>query len=351
MSNTSTYNSVDFRVLIPEVIHLESEHFERARKICLQTDNENQQWENHLDSLALVAFKDWLKEKLNQHKPRLDIRITENGYYLSVGEFKYFLISVEHVLDEIVNISRNFIDISAMAADFYVLTEVLEEEEEVIIKGFLNHENLTNYCFQIKSQLPYDNNYQIPLSIFDSEPNHLLLCHQFAEIVELSPATNTAQIVEQKTLMGGLEKKVPKLSKWFKNIFDEGWLAIDKLTKVEANLAFNTRKVIPGIRRGKLIDLEIQLGKNTVALLVNIVEVTNSKFSILVQLHPTGENKHLPPNLQLRMYSKAGKMLQQVQARVQDNYIQLKPFKGDTGKCFSIEVALDNASIKEDFEI
>ena len=352
MSNISTYDSVDFRFLIPEVIYLESEHFDRAEEICLQSNHEDKQWVNHLNSLALVAFKDWLEEKLSTYNLSLEIKAIEDGYYLSVGKINYFLITVEHLLDEIVNVSKNLINTSTIKADFYVLIEVLEEEEEVVIKGFLNYDNLHYHCTEVISELSNNDFYQIPLSIFDSEPNHLLLCHQFAEVVELSAVQTTIETKKKKTFISEIDKNIPKLSEWFKNIFDEGWLTIDKLTKVETNLAFNSsRKSIEGVRRGKLIDLEIQLGKNTVALLVNIVEVDNSKFSILVQLHPTAKNKRLPHNLQLRMFSKGGKVLQEVQARIQDNYIQLKPFKGEAGKRFSIEVALGDVSVKENFEI
>ena len=364
MSNISTYDSVDFRFLIPEVVYLESEHFDRAEEICLQSNHEDKQWVNHLNSLALVAFKDWIEEKLSTYNLSLEVKAIEDGYYLSVGKINYFLITVEHLLDEIVNVSKNIIHTSTIKADFYVLIEVLEEEEEVIIKGFLNHDNLHYHCTEVRSELSNNDCYHIPLSIFDSEPNHLLLCHQFAEVVELSTTElsavkTTIETKEKKTFISEIDKNIPKLSEWFKNIFDEGWLTIDKLTKVETNLAFNhIRKSIQGVRRGKLIDLEIQLGKNTVALLVNIVEVNesivkvnDSKFSILVQLHPTGKNKRLPHNLQLRMFSKGGKILQEVQARIQDNYIQLKPFKGEAGKRFSIEVALGDVSVKENFEI
>ena len=351
MLNVSTYDCIDFRTLIPEVIHLETEHFEQAKKICLQTSDETKQWESYLNSLALVAFKDWLAEKLFQYNVDLNTEIIDHNYCLFAGKFKYCLIAIEHVLDEVVSISRKAIDIATMLADFYVLIEVLEEEEEVIIKGFLNYQDLTNYCFQFNSQLFQDDYYQIPLLAFDSEPNHLILYHQFADVAELSAAANPGTISIQKTLIDGLEEKVPKLSKWLNNVFDEGWLTIERLTKVERNLAFNTRKIPEGVRRCKLIDLEIQLGTYSVALLVNIIEVNDKKFSILIQLHPAGQNKYLPHNLQLRMFSKAGKMLQEVQSRVQDNYIQLKSFKGEAGKRFSIEVSLNNVSFKEHFEI
>ena len=352
MANFSIYDSANFRVLIPEVIHLESEHFELAKQICLQATNEEQEWNNYLTSLALVAFKDWLNEKIPQRHLDLDIdiRVFDNRYYLSLADIKYCLIAIEDVLDEVVDISKNIIEKSTMLVDFYVLLEVLDEEEEVIIKGFLSHEDLTNYCCEVTEGLFYDDCYQIPLSLFDLEPNHLLLSHQLADLAKLSPTVNLVH-TEEEIFVDGLERRIPKLSQWFKNIFDEGWLTIDKLTKTEATLALTTRKTVEGVRRGKLIDLEIQLGKNTVALLVNIVKVNGKKYSVLVQLHPTGKRKVLPHRIRLIMFSKAGKIIQEVESRIQDNYIQLKPFRGEAGKRFSVEVAFEDVSVRESFEI
>jgi hypothetical protein len=69
----------------------------------------------------------------------------------------------------------------------------------------------------------------------------------------------------------------------------------------------------------------MQLGDRTVALIVNVMSETEIKLRIFAQLYPTGKQKYLSPNLKLSLLSKAGKILQEVQARNQDNYIQLKP--------------------------
>ena len=61
--------------------------------------------------------------------------------------------------------------------------------------------------------------------------------------------------------------------------------------------------------------------------------------------------KFLPHNIKLQLISKAGKVLQEVTSRIQDNYMQLKPFKGEIGKRFSIQIASDDVIFKENFEL
>ena len=95
----------------------------------------------------------------------------------------------------------------------------------------------------------------------------------------------------------------------------------------------------------------MQLGNLNVALLVNITEETEDKLGILIQLHPTGGERYLLPELKLTLLSKAGETLQEVTSRGQDNYIQMKPFKGKTGKRFCVKVSWEDFSISENFEL
>jgi Protein of unknown function (DUF1822) len=168
---------------------------------------------------------------------------------------------------------------------------------------------------------------------------------------------NSIKISEDSANPVSMELKNPvketktKLGKWLQDIFEESWYAIDVLVSPEANLGFSTRNVIMPTRRGKLINLGMQLGNKNVALLVNITEEPEDKIGVLIQLHPTCGDKYLPSNITLKLLSKTGKTLQEVQARYQDNYIQLKPFKGESEKCFSIEVSILDMKICEHFEL
>jgi Protein of unknown function (DUF1822) len=330
----SPMNLTDFRLLSPEVIELEPEHFEQAREFSDKVTDEANQWQTYLNALAQVSFEEWLKSRIPD----------------GLGKFKFCAIATEHLLDEVVNIPQNIIQDLEKIAHFYVVIEVLEEAEQVIIRGFLSYEQLVNYLNQFNLQLCQDGCYHIPLDVFDPEPNHLLSYCRF-----LSPSVFNLPVAASSTktsenLLESVKETRTRLSQWLENIFDDTWQAIDALISPEAGLAWSTRNAELGTKRCKLIDLGIQLDSQTIALLVNVIEEPDEKLSILLQLHPTGGQKYLPPDLKLTLLSKAGKFLQEVTSRSQDNYIQLKSFKGEHGKRFSVEVSLNDAKVKEDFE-
>lgn len=150
--------------------------------------------------------------------------------------------------------------------------------------------------------------------------------------------------------------KMPvNLSKWLENTFEAGWQSMEALLGTQQeNLAFSLRSTSPlseaSVKRAKLIDLGLRLGSQSVALLVAITPEVEQKVGILVQVHPTGGETYLPPNLRLVLLSESG-VIQEVQSRTQDNYIQLKRFRGLPGECFNIQVAFGDASVTETFVI
>lgn len=348
MHNTLV-NSNDLRLSLPEVIWLESEHFARASKISNQVIDEAHQWQTYLNALGLLGFEQWLKERIQKQPVTRDTNTIQAVGNLNVGDFKLSVIATEHLLDEVVNIPQDAIDKSEMAAHFYVVLEVLEEEEQVIIRGFMRYDQLINYRNSFNLQIR-DGCYKLPLEEFDTEPNHLLYYSRYLE-----PTAIPLPIVSNKRVEENLQRYLKQtrtvLSHWLQDICDESWLSFDTLISPEANLAFSTRRIMAGTNRGKIIDLGMQLGNQTLALLVNITPDAEDKLGILVQLHPTNGERYLPHNVKLTLLSKAGKTLQEVSSRREDNYIQLKPFKGEAGKQFSIEVSLLDISVREDFEL
>lgn len=141
------------------------------------------------------------------------------------------------------------------------------------------------------------------------------------------------------------------LSQWFQNIFEAGWQSLEALLGTN-NLALSLRsdsQFSVGVKGAKLIDLGLRLGSQSVALLVAITPEANQKVGILVQVHPVGGG-YLPPNLRLSLLSESA-VLQEVQSRTQDNYIQLKRFRGNPGECFNIQVAFGEVTVTETFVI
>lgn len=346
---SSSVNLTDARLLLPEVIWLEPEYFELAKEMSDRVKSESRQWQTYLSALAVQSFEQWLSDRLpNQTVARAEIGTVS---YLKIGEFKLCIIAVEHCLDEVVSVPQEAITSGTQASDFYAVLEVLEEEEQVIIRGFLHCDQINYYWSSIDLPALEDGCYQLPLSLFDAEPHHLLLyCRYLAPVAVNLPVVLAAAKVEAD-VSGYLNETRTKLTQWLQGIFDETWFSINALSNPELNLSLNTRSVDLGQTKGKLIDLQIQMGRQSLALLVSIAREEQAQLGVSIQLHPTRGNKYLPPNIKLILLSKAGKILQEVTSRSHDNYIQLKSFKGEAGKYFSIEVSLDDVSIREDFEL
>ncbi|GFE71065.1 DUF1822 family protein [Chroococcus sp. FPU101] len=345
MINSLT-NSTNFRLLMPEVIWLEPKHIERATAIRERTNNESQQWQVYLNTLALLGLEEWLRERMHDSNIIRESNINQSGSYLKIGDFKICVIATENLLDEIVNLPQDVLEQSELVAHFYAILEVLEEEEQVIIRGFQRYDLLNNYRLQVNLSVQADGCYPFPLSVFDAEPNHLLgyCCH-------LEPSAITLPV--QEKALDVFQEMRTKLSRWLQGIVDEGWQTLDVLINSEANLALATRSMFlgTGTKAGKLINLGMQLGSQTVAMLITVTQETEEKIGINIQLYPTEGESYLPPDLTLTLLSKAGKILQEVRSRPLDSYIQLKSFKGEPGKRFSIEISLGDASVKEEFEL
>ncbi|HAX76945.1 MAG TPA: hypothetical protein DCY88_14180 [Cyanobacteria bacterium UBA11372] len=168
-------------------------------------------------------------------------------------------------------------------------------------------------------------------------------------------------IGELRSLPNLLEAVTPvrqpiQLSKWFDNIFEAGWQSLEALLSTnQANLAFRSstnlasfRSDMETVKGAKLIEFPVLLPSQSVALLMAITPIAEQKAIVLVQVHPVG-TKTLPANLKLSLLA-SGKTVAEVESQGQYNYIQLKPFRGDSGESFDIQVSLGEASVTETFE-
>jgi hypothetical protein len=85
---------------------------------------------------------------------------------------------------------------------------------------------------------------------------------------------------------------------------------------------------------------------------MTVTPESEGKIGIGAQVLPAGGDPFLPPQVKLTLLANASdKILQEVESREQDNYIQLKPFKGKPGIRFTIEVSLNDIHVREIFEL
>ncbi|MDM9385501.1 DUF1822 family protein [Chlorogloeopsis sp. ULAP01] len=162
-----------------------------------------------------------------------------------------------------------------------------------------------------------------------------------------------------------LKSTVPEsvsLSQWFAGIFETGWQTLESLwnqPEFAPDFVFRSKNLmekIPStqpeqfIRRGKLIDLGIQIASQFVILIVEISPYVDQQVSVRLQLHPTGSQNYLPQDVKLTVLDHSGAVFLEAQARSADNYIQLQ-FRGEPTEQFSVQVALNDAQVTERFVI
>lgn len=177
-------NKLEFEALPIEAIALEHTHIERAIQISSLIPNETRQWQSYLNALALFGFQQWLggraanlvvdSENCTALQPQYG-NFIETICNVKIGDFKLCLIATGSLTDEEVTIARAAIELPEFMAHFYVLIEVQEESEQVIIQGFLRRDRLLQQSASVRFQPDPDWNYNLPLAWFESDPDRLLL--------------------------------------------------------------------------------------------------------------------------------------------------------------------------------
>ncbi|MCA1992425.1 MAG: DUF1822 family protein [Coleofasciculus sp. S288] len=230
-------DSTELRLLQPEMSWLEPEYFDQAAEISDRVRGETQQWQTYLNVLGWLSFEQWFNERtdtaINQDHCSISqpkyANVVEAVCNLQVGEFKLCLIATESLIDETVSVPRSAIDLPEFAAHFYVLIEVQDEQEQVIIRGVLRYDELINYRESVNLQMEPDWSYQLPLSLFDAEPNHLLLYSRFLEASAIplpvaNPQSATLSRDEFEALLSGLQSPVQRL--WESLSWEQGKIVL-----------------------------------------------------------------------------------------------------------------------------
>ncbi|MEH2184294.1 DUF1822 family protein [Nostoc sp.] len=399
----------DLTLIYPEHICLDISTQERdaAWEQTMQErySNTAARWNAYLNHLCLNTFLTWLQADTDsQAIPKLCFQKGElpsiwevvNGCALTLGKTRLVLIpSDKSYLGEF-RIPQEWIDIPSWAAHYYVAVQLNLDECWLRVWGYANYQQIRKqatydimdrtYCLNTEDLIADLNVMWIaqelfPLNIPEVKLLPILSKVQAQQLLEKlnkwtfsSPRLNVSfdmwgtllamdefrqqlyqrRVEKQKNNQVEASYAVNNLSLWFQNIFSVGWQNLDTLlTAQQKTLAVQFRSdfgLNEGyVKRAKLIDLGMQLGGSAVVLLIGLKTEIDNKIGLRVQLHPANAETYLIPNLRLILLSQTGTILQEVTSRSHDHYIQLKKFKSSPGIRFSIQVALDDVSIKEDF--
>jgi hypothetical protein len=167
------------------------------------------------------------------------------------------------------------------------------------------------------------------------------------------------QLNPLEDLVGYLDRVRPfiYLSQWFEGVFESGWQTLETfLNQQPEYVAVGIRTDDrtgdrPTIKATKLIDLGMQLGENSIVLLIATSADEENNFSIKVQVQTSPGERYLPPDLKLSLLSETGEVIREVSSRSLDNVIQLPLFKCRSGESFGLQLTLDRFCWVENFRV
>ncbi|MBF2029825.1 MAG: DUF1822 family protein [Oscillatoriales cyanobacterium C42_A2020_001] len=383
----------DFRLDIPPEIHQAS--WEDVQSVSYPSAK----WSRYLNDICSKTVLPWLQEEQTPTatlSPYASPALWElvSGTVIHLGSKRLVLIPDKTLDVSELRVPQEWVDIPAWAGDYFLAVQIDPDDLWLRVWGYTTHE-------QIKQLGHYDDrdrSYGIEAEHLVQDLSVLWVVQQLypneptqAEVLAL-PALSATQAEElllqlsQPTILqprleapfeqwGALLNNdnlrqrllelrqnlstaqtcptplITSLGQWLHNQFDAGWEALESLLGVEPDLAFNVRQTTdlnePAVRRAKLL----RFPDHPVLLLVAIEPEADGRFSVRVQVRPTERSQCLPQNLSLTLLVPSGERIQSVQAREQDNLIQLKRFKCPSGARFSLEVLFAETLYMEEFVV
>jgi len=228
-----TYATDELNLLFSELetpdidaIALTSSSLQTAANLSEQVTERSQQWQAYLNALALFGFEAWLQERAPDVRlerdnasvfvPTQAVAIAATSG-ITVNQFRVCLIPIDSEPSNLVSLDRIIVETAAYLPHFYVLVEINEEQEQVIIKGWLRADLLL--ARQSELRLGTDWKYDVPIAWFDNDSDNLLLYWRCASPLEIAlpslaietnrdrlawlqllaqPAINTAQWLQEE---------------------------------------------------------------------------------------------------------------------------------------------------------
>jgi hypothetical protein len=177
-------NLTELEFLPNEGVELSQPKINQAIQVSQSIPNPRRRWQTYLHALALFGFEEWLVG----WAPSLDINDThcsilqpqyanwvEAACNLHVGSFNLCLLTTGSLMDSVISLPRAAIDLPSFIPHLYVLVEVLEEEMQVQIYGYLRYDQLMQQQQSNPLKLLSNWTYGLPLDWFTLDSDALLL--------------------------------------------------------------------------------------------------------------------------------------------------------------------------------
>jgi len=137
---------------------------------------------------------------------------------------------------------------------------------------------------------------------------------------------------------------VEYLRQWLEGVFRQDWQEEEKVPAISRSRRGDRAEQVS---RAKLIEL----GEHIVALLVSVISEVEDEFDIQLRLYPAGTANSLPTGVKLIAVDAEGEVIEEVEARSNDTWIQLGLSGGEIGDRFDIIVAIGDIIVTENMGI
>jgi hypothetical protein len=362
-------------------------------------------WNAYLNQVCLDTVLAWVRaEHAANAAAQTEAAIWEfvNGSAISLGaergagrgatrsDKRLAIIPTEAMDDAELAVPQEWVDIPNWAADYYLAVEVqLESDPYIRIWGYASHQQLKagqydpedrSYVLEA-AQLTQDwNALWVTLELCPDAPTRATLAPlpelplaQIENLIQrlgraafprlaipfelwgavLQVPAHCQQLYQTRIQDAALNPVNPvHLGQWFQQQVTTGWQQLEALLS-PAQLALNLRSgQTPDANSETAQAKRLELAGQTVALVVQLNREADGRFAVLIQLHPTGEQLTLVPNLQLKLLAEtetSQSVLQSVQSGEQDSYIQLRRFRCPEGTEFQVELEQSGEQVVERF--
>jgi hypothetical protein len=389
MLNLERIKQIDRQTIWLEVTDADLQTAEPSRQDYANLTGANNARSNQL---CLTKVDEWLTGLEIDYTPSFtelemhSLWDVVNGCAIDIDKTRLILIPTNTLDRDEIRVPQEWVDLPNLHGDYYLAVQLDTDEKLLNIWGFTSHRTLK----QRGEYNPLDRTYSLPSELLVADLDILWMAQELNlnEIVatpelpalsldralELlqqlstpspySPRTKIefaqwgsilnnpnlrTQLYQTRLQKVAIERApVPsfRLSDWlqaeFSNAIANGWGNYYQPVVARSNST---------VDRSKLINLQLELQRRTVVLLVGIIAQSDREMRVLVQIHPGSGEQTIPAQLQLSYVDENGAILRTVIARSNDDYIQLPPFTCSIGTEFSIQLQLNSYLTIERFVV
>ncbi len=377
-------------------LQLSADEIDRANPNPQLYTNSTGLYHAGLNQLCLMKIGAWLDRQQINHHPSFNetefstVWDVVTGCAIEIGKLRLILIPSENLDRDELRVPQEWIDLPNWAGDYYLGVQIDLESNTIDIWGFASHQALKDkgqyssrdrtYHLTTDSliynldllwiaeeldlaprnvipelpSLSLDRALELIKIISKPSPYSPRLALNFDEWGTLLDNPTLRSQLHQTRLQRAAIAQAPaptfSLVEWLNREFNRaislGWQTSQSIGVMSPNHQYNNT-----IERAKLIDLQIDLQRETVVLLLGIIPETVDRMRIVVRVHPAIGSRYLPPQLQLSYVDLDGISLRTVTARTNDDYIQLPAYTCPIGMEFNIQLQLHTARSIERFVV